>query len=390
MSRRIVESQGVAYQFSSDGARVLGGGVWAVLRARLVDELSNQTIKTNLDIRSDQPGLSTRVVGDGMVGLVGIPQQVFSYPDLKTDAHDFNVTLSAQGYLSHLQKVSIGPFGNFPDEFTTYDFGDVLLHRQPIVISGRVVVNGSSIATPLSGATVSVTGIWRQLPPADTDPPPDAPNVVALLPPLYFTRQTGTARLRRREMTPVMGEDKTLLEAVAQKNKRLKLSNRINLAGGDIIAIDVDDVSVVEYVTVAAIHGASTEQQVAVVSLEQELAFAHKENITVRKVLPQAPGGNNPFGVDAIIGDYCVFLNSMSDLAGTAVVEVSDGSQPDEYHRLNLFSAVTDSEGFFQLPLLSRLARLNIHVTDGTHSTNVEKYIPDYNRRENRLDIIVG
>ena len=100
------------------------------------------------------------------------------------------------------------------------------------VITGRTVQANSNTTTPLAGATVSVTGIWRTPPPANMDVPADPPNLVSLRPPLYADRAVVTGHLQPRDLTPIVGDDKLLLEDVLAGANPIRLSNWQNLAYG--------------------------------------------------------------------------------------------------------------------------------------------------------------
>ena len=105
---------------------------------------------------------------------------------------------------------------------------------------------------------------------------------------------------------------------------------------------------------------------------------------------PQPPGAQQHFTEDAISGDSSVFLDGLAALGGASEIEVSGGPEPDEYHRLREFSVTSDSEGYYRLPPLSRVAQLEIHgeqTVGGQIFQVTTTFRPDYRQRENRLDL---
>jgi hypothetical protein len=240
----------------------------------------------------------------------------------------------------------------------------------------------------VAGATVTVTGIWRTAPPANQIVPAGPPNLMLLQPPLYSRRAALTGHLRRQKLSPVAGDDKQLLDAVSTGANPIRLSNRQNLAVGDLLLIDADNPDLAEYLAIAAIKGASTPDQPARVTLAYPVVYPHRQNALIQKLDPQAPGVNHPLADAAIAGDSCVFLNSVSGLAGFSQVRLGGGPNPDEYHRFSLFTATSDSEGYYRLPLLSRVAQLKLQAAKAALKPVETEFRPDYTVRENRLDFI--
>jgi hypothetical protein len=229
------------------------------------------------------------------------------------------------------------------------------------------------------------------LPPADwdLDELAEPPDIVSLQPPLYFARASTTGQLRMIEMIPVVDEDKRLLDEVRPHSNRLRLSDSVNLSPTDTIVIDVANPDLTEYLTIDTVSGAGTADQPATVILTQPVAYPHRRDAVVRKVTPQAPTPDPLllFNQDAIAGDTCVFLTTTDDLDTDTVVVITGGSDPAEYHRLSRFSAISDSNGYYRLPALSRVAQLEIEATHGGESVH-QTISPNYTRRENRIDFV--
>jgi hypothetical protein len=394
MSRQTVVVGDLSYVISPDDPVTLGDRFWTVLEVRLLDELSARAVRADMHIRTDYQGLSPKVSVDGLVGLVGRPREVFpalNPLDPNAQTYDVEFTVSATHYLPLTRRVTIPMIANFPDVFTPTRI-DVELHRQPIVILGRTVEIVGNSTTPLTGVDVSVIGVWPTLPPANLAlPPADPPNFISLRPPLNRARTTATGQLRRREMLLVAGQDKHLMDNIGPGVNTVRLSDGINLNANDILAIDPLDPDRVEFLTIQTLAPSTTPTSLTIVTLTHPVAQNHRREALVQRALPQAPGANNALSRNAQAGDICVILNSMTDLTVATVVEVSGPiAVPVEYHRVSRFATTSDADGYFRLPLLSRVAQLDLQADDGgAHPVQVRRLIPNYEEFENRCDFIL-
>jgi hypothetical protein len=87
-----------------------------------------------------------------------------------------------------------------------------------------------------------------------------------------------------------------------------------------------------------------------------------------------------------------VFLDGLAGLAATHEVQVNGLPGPDEYHELMQFSVVSDANGYYRMPPLSRVAQVEIHAEKilGPQTFQVTTtFQPDYLQRENRLDLML-
>ncbi|MEJ2454146.1 MAG: hypothetical protein P8103_08330 [Candidatus Thiodiazotropha sp.] len=382
--RTRIEHAGIDYTLALDDERAAGQRCWGVVQGRLLDELTGRPLRSLIRVESDRAELSSRVSSGAIAGLAGFPQRAFNHPDLAVNAHAFTIIFHAEGYLPLERLINLGPIPGFPHQFFPLDLGDIGMHREPVVILGRVVrSDGSAVA----GVTVRIEALWRQLPSASASPPADPLHLMGLHQPLGFPRNAGVAWLRRRELIDVVGEDKQLLSPVTAGRERIHCSDRINLAVGDMLAIDTEDPELTEYRMVSDLQGALSPAGEAEIVLATPLLRSHRLQAVVSKTLAQPPGPDNLFGVDAIAGDGCVLLDSEHALAGALVAEIGDGSQPNEYRRMLPFATNTDADGYFRLPPLSRVAQLDLRVFGGTLSADIDGFVPDYGGREHWLDV---
>lgn len=382
--RRIVTEGAWTYTISPDLDLPAGALMSAIVSARLVDEISGEPPRDAISIDTDAQGLTSRVAQDGLVGLAAIPRRAF--PALRLQAYVIPFEIAADGFVPVERTVTLGPQAGFPGTFSGINLGQLDLHREPVVLRGRVTELVGLTATPIGGAAVRVTGIWRTPPPATVATPPDPPNLVSLRPRVYFDRTAAAGLLRRRELVPVVGDSRVLIADAKRGETELRVSNRVGVVAGDILLVDTDAPDLSEYLTVLSVAGASTPDQPATVTVTYPLRITHQANVEVRRVTPQPPGANNAFAAATIPGDSCVLLNSLTGLAAANVVESHGGLQPAEYHLLSRFEATTDASGYYRLPPISRVAQLNLEVNDGVHPPQTQTVSLDYGLVENRVD----
>ena len=393
MSRHQVTVQNRTYSFSPDDRPRVGSRWWALVLGRVIDELTGQPPQGEVTVQSDLRNAVPRVASDGLVGLVGIPQQVF--PALSIQNYTIILQIEAPGYIPYQAPFTIAQQPNFPGEFTPPSPADLLLHREPTVIKGRTVQANGDKTTPLNGTIVTVTGIWRTPPPANIVVPPDPPEVISLRPGLYAPRTVAAGVLTHTDLPTVVGDSRFLLDDVNEGANPIRLSNRLNLATGDVLLIDADEPDLTEFIAIKTIVGASTAIQPATITLEYPLANDHRRNAIVQKVTPQPPGGQKQFIQETISGDRCVFLNNITGLTTGNQVKIAGGvdpatgvAYPDEYHQLSVFTATSDADGYYRLPPMSRVAQLEARADHGALTPIQVEFRPDYSLYENRLDFV--
>lgn len=385
MGRRVVHVDSRAVLFSSDEQPPLGDRLWALTRARVTDELTGAPPVSALTLTTTTSGLTPRITPDGLCGLTGIPRNVF--PRLALQNYGVRMVIGAAGYVVRERDIQVPQTPGFPTLFQPPPVVDIPLHREPTVIHGRTVRATGTATSLLAGATVSITGIWRTPPSATASIPASPANVVSLAPPLYTDRAAVVGRLRRRNMLGVLGDDKSLLAAVAAGTDRIEISNWRNVAVNDIVLIDALSPDLVEYLAISAIEAVSSPDQPARITLAHPMRYPHRQGAIVREGNPQPLGVVRTFADTAQRGDTCVFVNALSGLTSADVVEVS-GGPVEEYHQVRLLRATSDAEGYYRLPPLSRVAQIEIRADHGALTPVRKEFRPDYASRENRLDFI--
>jgi hypothetical protein len=388
-SRRLIQLKDRTVLFSPDDPVPLADCMQALVKLRVTDELTAAAIDSPVTLQIRQRGFVPRIASGGLAGLIGIPRQVF--PALQTNDYTLHLTVSAARYLSRELQVNVPKDAAFPNSFTPPQL-NIALHREPVFIAGRtgrVVGHGTA---PLAGAVVSVTGIWRIAPPANVAVAPDSPDIVSLQPALYSDRGVPAA-LRHRDIIPVLGNDKTVIDEILPGADSIRLSNRLGLAAGDVLLIDAEDSSLSEFLAIKILSSAAPAAQPTAVILEHRAIHAHRRGTLAQRVNLQPPGSDRHFTVDALLGDSCVFLDAASGLVAGQEVEISGGPAPAEYHSVMNFSVASDADGYYRLPPLSRVAQLDIHAekTVGAQTFQATRtFRPDYRQRENRIDFTLA
>jgi len=382
-----------------EDAPPLAGRLQSLMQARFVDEISGRGPSSKLMLTSATSQVQPRMSADGFGGLIGIPARRF--PNLLSASVSLDMSVSASRYKTRVLRAAIGPFNtgvgspaNFPDFFAPADLGVVELHREVSVIAGRCVQEAPVQRQPLAGVTVELTGLWRQFPASNVFPPlvMENPSAAALRHGLYRDRSAAADQARRRGFSLAVGEEKSLNFPANSGSEHLLLSDRINLNVGDVLCLEPGRAELIEYIEIAAIDSSTSVEQPALVTLAYPTRKLHLDGRVCVRADLQALGGvaNNALALDAYENDQTLFLAALDDIDDSSL-EIFDGVNPPEYHAVNLYSVLSDSEGFFRLPPVHRIAQMSIRASRADLPNPVDTvFSPDYDRVENRLDPIFG
>ena len=171
-----------------------------------------------------------------------------------------------------------------------------------------------------------------------------------------------TQSLAPRDLTPVTGADKALMDDIAASANPIRISNRLGLAPGNILLIDAGQPDRAEFIAIKNLPTTAPTDQPATITLEYPVIFPHRRDAIVRLATPQPAGASQTITVQAWAGDACVFLNGLASLAGAHEIEITGGPGPNESHKVMTFSVTSDVDGYYRLPPLSRVAQLEIHA----------------------------
>jgi hypothetical protein len=355
---------------------------WALVKIDLRDEMTLEPVTSPTRVTSDHPEFTGVARSDGGAGLAVVPASVLS--KLKTANYPGVISVDAQGYLPESRNFTILANPTFPDDFQPLDLGQWPLHRQPVAIYGRINLIAGGATTPVAGASVTMTKLWRRVPSPVLSPPPDPFTLVSLNPVLSAFRPVATT-IVRRSLIPVASTF-VLLSDLQPGTSSLLLSNTLGLAPGSLLAFDRLDLEHREIVAIASIGGSSGPGQPSPVQLRFPLAYRH---FGVEVVALGVPGPSNTLGVPAIVGDRVALANSAAGIVSGNLVEINGGTAGAEYRTASVFSVLSDVRGFYLLPLLSRVGQIELTANDGVHTPVAQTVIPEYNQSRNRVDFIL-
>jgi hypothetical protein len=205
---------------------------------------------------------------------------------------------------------------------------------------------------------------------------------------LYVDRLQAGTTVQGLGFLGAPGPDKQLLQDATAGLNLLRLSDRKQISSGDILAIDAQDPERTEYISINTVTGASTDDQPALITLDAPLRSVHRQGSVVHKVQFTNAGVPTLLTSDAIAGDVCLFLNSVGNLSSAPFLSLQSGGVPTEYHATGYFNAVSDAQGFFRLPPLSRVAQCGLRSHDGAHTDLSVTYTPDYSQEVSRIDFV--
>jgi hypothetical protein len=389
MSCRIESVGSDLWRFCPETLTLPGQRLRALVRARLVDEIDGEPIRSAL-VSTPDPHLAAqlvpRVSSDGLVGLAGYPERLF--PDLAGSAVSIPLRIEARGYLPLDLPGSLGPQPGFPDLFLPLDHGDIGLHRIGVALRGRAVERQTPLNLALPGAQIALSGVWSVYPPPGASAAllMEAPDLVSLVPGLYG--DWAAASLERCTLVPNLPQAKTLLLPAVPGERRLRLADRIGLAAGQPLLLDPDDPGRRELIGVQFVDTAFSDDQPAWVELDYPLRHLHRQGV---QALPAAiPATQDPRALarPAQCGDPLVFLAAAAPWPAASPIRVDDGLAPPEYQWADRFETVADGDGFFRLPRISRVALIQLEATHASQPAPLLLTLePDYGLAEQPVQV---
>ncbi len=371
MTTRVETVGSVRWRFAADAAPPPAARLRALLRARLVDEITGEPVVTDILAESDVDGLAPRVADGGVVGLVGCP--ALRFPQLAAIAAPLSLRVHSGTYLPVTLAATLGPIAGFPGAFAPADLGDIALHQRGVALVGRTLANASPAPLPLGSASVTISGIWT------TPPPPNVPPGGSMLPPhvvglensLYAPRPAGTA-VQAFALTPIPGEQRAVLLDATPGATRVRLARRGALAVGTPLALDDGDPGRREIVAVAGIDLPPSDDQPGWITLAQPLRHLHRAGAPAVPMSAPPGGASRVIDRDAIAGDCCAFLDALPPWPPGTIVAIDPAGPAPEFHRVLPYSTVSDGAGDFALPPISRVAMVRVRAVHGGMPQPVE------------------
>lgn len=371
MTTRIETVGHVRWRCNTDALPPIAARLRALLRARLVDEITGEPVTTDILAVSDVHGLVPRVAEGGVVGLVGQP--ALRFPQLAAIAAPLSMHVRSGTYLPLTLAATLGPIAGFPGAFAPADLGDIELHQRGVALVGCTLANASPVPLPLGGATVTIVGIWATPPPPNV--PPGGfmlpPRVVSLENPLYAPRAAGTT-VQAFALSPVPAEERAVLLDATPGATRVRLARRSALAVGAPLAFDSIDPGRREIVAIAGIDTPPSDDQAGWITLAQPLRHLHRAGALAVPMSVPPGGASRLLDRDAIAGDCCAFLDALPPWPAGAIVAIDPAGPAPEFHRVLPYSTVSNGDGDFALPPISRVAMVRVRAVHGGMPQPVE------------------
>ncbi|MDB5812224.1 MAG: hypothetical protein JWN94_4346 [Betaproteobacteria bacterium] len=285
----------------------------------------------------------------------------------------------------------------YSDNFAPAPMVDLHLRHVPLVINGRVVRRNTALNTtaPVAAASIAVTDFWRTQQAVRTHQPGAMTNVnpalrsfaIALASAVSVERVAGATFAGSMPLPGTPAMVKHVMAAADEGSRRVTLSDRIGLAIGGIVQLDVDPERA-EFQTITGVPALGGLNEPARVDLALPLVYAHETGAPVERINAAAPTpAPRAFKDGAKAGDRTIFVDSPAGLASQGTLRITDGVAPDEYHAFARYETQSDSDGYFRLPPLHRVAQVHITATAGADVQEADLQ-PRYGDAEHRLDIV--
>jgi hypothetical protein len=325
-----------------------------------------------------------------LIGPAGVNQESLTIANVGPAANQ--VTLAAPIVHPHAIGAPV-----VADEFSPIVLADVLMHRVPVILRGRAVrQNATGIGTtPIANASIALQGLWRTTHDVQQHFPALAPNLVSLTPGLYAARGGG-ATLAAQALPVIAGDDKLLVSAAPPGDTFIDISDRQSLVAPpsppphSVLRIDADHQSTAEHLTITAMAGLGAADEPGRVFLAHALNLPHGRGVRVQRVVPQLPAPAKAFTDSGIRGDVCVFVGDVAGLNTADTVVISGGPVAPEFQQVRLFTAISDADGYFQLPPLSRVAQIRLNASAAALTPVTIDFQPNYTQSQNWIDVVLS
>lgn len=396
IDRQLVEVRGNNLLVSPDDPVPDSSRLQSIVKARLIDDITDEPLKGHIHITTDTAHLTARISTDGIVGLAGRPSD--ASPGVAGGDYVIEMRVEVEGYLpyTHRERFPLAGSSFFREVFHQPPWREIRLHRQPVVLEIDTFEESENGLNLLDGVELQIIHVCRAPNQTCRDmASPPMPLMISLLPGLYGSHASG-AQVSAITMNEIIGEDHELLDPAASDQTVLRLSDSFGLSDGDIIRIEIEDTDKVEYIGVLEVRGSGSDHAPAWVHLDHPLAYHHASRTLVRRVIPVSPGTMNAFDDNGYLGDVTVFLASSNALIGADTVATIEAGKPPEYYRPRFYrgvsSGVTGYHGLYRFPPISRVdsVRIRAFYDDGTNPPveQIKTVSIDYSQPVNHVSFV--
>jgi hypothetical protein len=420
MARRQVAVDDTLIWIADDDRPLPELGWWAVLRTRVVDEITEAPPNVPMRVATDTAACRPRMAPDGVCGLVARPRDAST---ALTVPGALRATVHVDGYLPQVLDGAIDrarrqlPAGasagvtslvvapadtaarpqfrpgrgvmvqravpTDPEQFTLQADPAVAppLYQvplvdavQPALIRGRALrqLAPGSAPVPAPGARIGIRGVWwTQGEVAANSTPPHTTRLVSFAAPLAFEQATGTT-LERAALTGD-GVARRCVSRVSAQAPAIEVHpwNGLNPAGGDVLRLEAARHLERELVVTAGFDASVNPAAPARVRLRTPLAFDHAA-ITPVELMAVVPALLGTLEREAVAGDRVLFATTLAGVTTDDVLRIGGAATDAELRFVrclptydgvafsHLVALATD--GSFELPPIARVAQVQFFV----------------------------
>jgi hypothetical protein len=281
-----------------------------------------------------------------------------------------------------------------PDLYASTSLGLIALRRMPVRISGRTFSRDDStnLVTPVPNATITVTDFWRTLTATSsangsmTDPVVGNRSFALACAPGAYGAHAVAATLAPVTVSSLNSDDKVLSDAVPAGATILPVSNRVNLGAGDLLIIDADEGDAAEPIAAQSVTGWGSPAGEGWATLDWPLELPHQAGARVQRLAAPAPGAARALKDSVAASDVTLFVDAVGALAGTGWITL--GAAPNEYQQVQSIQALSDANGYFQLPPIHRIAALQLLASAAGKAPVPLLMQPDYTGNDNSISMV--
>lgn len=388
------------------GSPVTGATVKPIIFRSLVTD-SRKALTADRTVTRTPLGVSIKEIGNGLYGLIGRPESVL--PRLATHTYSIGIQVLAEGYCPAKAIGQITANSEFPVSFTPLNIGIIELRRRPVTIQGSILkrsqgqvksVGGATVAgdnlagANLAGARVRVTGIWRQLPSASVVGSPQPEYILSTTSPLSNSYHAPESDICQVELSEVESGPITMFTSADAGSYVITLNRRPAFSSGCLITLSPDDPARDEIHEILSLDAASNNTDFAEVRLKTPLAWTHRAGTQARVVTVSRTGPPNPLSSGAAAGDQTLLCTTLTGIEDRAAVKISSGpssaASENEYHWVRLYDVVSDSNGFYRLPPVSRIAQMRVDIEMNGEVLSTRVIAPRYPAHDQQVDFILS
>lgn len=386
MARSTVVHNQISKIVNFDDTRRKGDVFQSLLMVQLVDELTGDPIDRPISISHDVRHGTPKSATFGICGVVGVPRKCF--PNLAVAPYTVNARFEVTGYEPVNVTHTFLADGTYPDSFADANLGQVGLRRAPVVLSGRTVeLDAQNRPVPVPSADVAISGIWRLVADIDLAAGPDtAARFLSLSPSLYADRATADVTIVT--LTPA-GAPTRLTSSATPGDTFVNVLSTAGIVVGNVVRIGTSDPDLMENMVVAQVISRNDPASPGQLRFSYPVQRKHYSGEDVDVVAVMGAGPDATATEAARAEDSILFVNTTSPFTGAAFVQVLTPAMDNEYLTAAPIVAVSDAEGFYRLPCISRIAAFEVSASAGA-LTATANFTPNYGLFSNGLDLTMS